>query len=92
MRSRKSMSFHNKTYDVIEKISAVAANPQNAERFLSFPGARDLSEHPKIIAFRNDQENLANAWTRAIARADSRSANHRCRERPGLRARLKNSI
>jgi len=44
------------TYDVIEKISAVAANPQNAERFLSFPGARDLSEHPKIIAFRNDQE------------------------------------
>jgi len=45
-----------KTYDVIEKISAVAANPQNAERFLSFPGARDLSEHPKIIALRNDQE------------------------------------
>jgi uncharacterized membrane protein required for colicin V production len=45
-----------KTYDVIEKISAVAANPQNAERFLSFPGARELSEHPKIIALRNDQE------------------------------------
>jgi uncharacterized membrane protein required for colicin V production len=44
------------TYDVIEKIGAVAANPQNAERFLSFPGARELSEHPKIIALRNDQE------------------------------------
>jgi uncharacterized membrane protein required for colicin V production len=45
-----------KTYDVIEKISAVAANPQNAERFLSFPGARELSEHPKVVALRNDQE------------------------------------
>ena len=43
-------------YDLIEKIGAVAANPQNAERFLSFPGARELSEHPKIIALRNDQE------------------------------------
>src|SRR5438046_8641694 len=45
-----------KTYDVIEKIGAIAANPQNAERFLEFPGARELSEHPKIIALRNDQE------------------------------------
>ena len=45
-----------KTYNVIEKVGAVAANPQNAERFLSFPGARELSEHPKIIALRNDQE------------------------------------
>jgi len=45
-----------KTYDVIEKVGAIAANPQNAERFLSFPGARELSEHPKIIALRNDQE------------------------------------
>src|ERR1700737_2177246 len=43
-------------YDLIEKLGAVAANPQNAERFLSFPGARELSEHPKIIALRNDQE------------------------------------
>ena len=44
------------TYDIIEKIGTVAANPQNAERFLEFPGARELSEHPKIIALRNDQE------------------------------------
>src|SRR5881398_412300 len=45
-----------KTYDVVEKIGAIAANPQNAERFLEFPGARELSEHPKIIALRNDPE------------------------------------
>ena len=45
-----------KTYDVIEKIGAIVSNPQNAERFLEFPGARELSEHPKIIALRNDPE------------------------------------
>ena len=45
-----------KTYDFIEKIGAIAANPQYAERFLEYPGARELSEHPKIIALRNDQE------------------------------------
>ncbi len=44
------------TYDLIEKVGQVAANPQNAERFLEYPGARELSEHPKIIALRNDQE------------------------------------
>jgi len=45
-----------KNYDLIEKVGQVAANPQNAERFLQFPGARELSEHPKIVALRNDQE------------------------------------
>src|SRR5256886_6433859 len=45
-----------KTYDVIEKVGAIAANPEYAERFLQYPGARELSEHPKIIALRNDQE------------------------------------
>jgi uncharacterized membrane protein required for colicin V production len=44
------------TYDVIEKVGAIAANPQYGERFLEYPGARELSEHPKIIALRNDQE------------------------------------
>ena len=43
-------------YDFIEKVGAIAANPQYAERFLEYPGARELSEHPKIIALRNDQE------------------------------------
>jgi uncharacterized membrane protein required for colicin V production len=43
-------------YDFVEKVGAIAANPQFAERFLEYPGARELSEHPKIIALRNDQE------------------------------------
>ena len=45
-----------RTYDVIEKVGAIAANPQYAERFLEYPGAKELSEHPKIVALRNDQE------------------------------------
>lgn len=45
-----------KNYELIEKVGQVAANPQNAERFLEYPGARELSEHPKIVALRNDQE------------------------------------
>jgi hypothetical protein len=45
-----------KTYDFIERVGAIAANPQYAERFLEYPGAKELSEHPKIIALRSDQE------------------------------------
>ena len=45
-----------RNYDFIEKVGQVAANPVYAERFLEYPGARELSEHPKIVALRNDQE------------------------------------
>ncbi len=78
-----------KTYDLIEKIGTVAANPQYAERFLEYPGAKDLSEHPKIVALRNDQEVskmlVENDWLDLIQ--DHRvidAAND-----PELRARLK---
>ncbi len=53
---KKSDIVPPKTYDLIEKIGTVAANPQYAERFLEYPGAKELSEHPKIVALRNDQE------------------------------------
>ncbi len=53
---KKTDVVPSKTYDLIEKIGTVAANPQYAERFLEYPGAKELSEHPKIIALRNDQE------------------------------------
>jgi hypothetical protein len=45
-----------KTYDTLAKVGAVLASPERARRFLSFPGARDLSEHPKIVALRDDPE------------------------------------
>jgi hypothetical protein len=53
---KKADVVPQKTYDLIEKVGAIAANPQYAEKFLEFPGAKELSEHPKIIALRNDPE------------------------------------
>ena len=41
-------------YRVLEKAGQVASNVQSAERFLSYPGAREISEHPKVVALRND--------------------------------------
>ncbi len=43
-------------YRDLEKAGQVAANVENAQRFLSFPGAREISEHPKVIALRNDRQ------------------------------------
>ena len=45
-----------KSYDTLAKVAAVFSNPERAQRFLSFPGARELSEHPKIVALRGDPE------------------------------------
>jgi Colicin V production protein len=45
-----------KIYDDLDKLGQVASDRQTAERFLSFPGARQLSENPRIIALRNDRE------------------------------------
>lgn len=53
---KKTDIVPQKTYDLIEKVGTVAANPQYAERFLEYPGAKDLAEHPKVVALRNDQE------------------------------------
>ena len=43
-------------YQALQDAGTVCANPDNARRFLSFPGATELSEHPKIVALRNDPE------------------------------------
>jgi colicin V production protein len=43
-------------YQTLKDAGTVCANPENARRFLSFPGAAELSEHPKIVALRNDPE------------------------------------
>ena len=45
-----------KTYEALGKVGQVVSSPKKAERFLSYPGARDLTEHPKIAALRNDPE------------------------------------
>jgi hypothetical protein len=41
-------------YRVLEKAGQVASNAQSAEKFLSYPGAREISEHPRVVALRND--------------------------------------
>src|SRR6266550_598489 len=43
-------------YQTLKDAGTVCANPESAHRFLSFPGAAELSEHPKIVALRNDPE------------------------------------
>lgn len=43
-------------YQTLRDAGTVCANPESARRFLSFPGAVELSEHPKIVALRNDPE------------------------------------
>src|SRR5262249_1597807 len=53
---KKADVVPQRVYDLTEKVGQVASNPQNAERFLEYPGARELSEHPKIVALRKDQE------------------------------------
>jgi hypothetical protein len=43
-------------YQTLKDAGTVCANPESARRFLSFPGAVELGEHPKIVALRNDPE------------------------------------
>jgi uncharacterized membrane protein required for colicin V production len=45
-----------KTYEVLGKVGSVFSSPARAQKFLTFPGARELSEHPKIVALRDDPE------------------------------------
>jgi hypothetical protein len=45
-----------KSYETVAKVAAVCSSPERARKFLSFPGARQLSEHPKIVALRDDPE------------------------------------
>lgn len=53
---KKTDAIPTKTYETVGKLGQVISNPQSADRFLSFPGAQELSEHPKIVALRDDPE------------------------------------
>lgn len=53
---KKSDVVPTRTYEILGKLGQVASSPQNAERFLSYPGAHELSEHPRIVALRDDPE------------------------------------
>ena len=49
-------SFDFQIYPSLGDLGTVLANPETARRFLNYPGAKELSEHPKILALRNDPE------------------------------------
>ena len=44
------------TYQTLGKVGTMVSNPQSTERFLSYPGAKELTENPRIIALRDDPE------------------------------------
>jgi hypothetical protein len=47
------------TYQTLGKMGTVASSPRSTERFLSYPGAKELTENPRIIALRDDREIVA---------------------------------
>lgn len=53
---KKADAIPTGVYQNLGEMGTVLANPETARKFLSFPGARELSEHPKIVALRNDPE------------------------------------
>ena len=57
-----------RTYEMLEKAGSVLSNPERTQKFLTFPGARELAEHPKIVALRSDPENWAVASRMPIRR------------------------
>src|SRR4029453_12203857 len=44
------------TYEMLEKAGSVLSSPERTQKFLTFPGARELAEHPKAVALRSDRE------------------------------------
>lgn len=45
-----------RTYQTLGKLGTVVSNPQSAARFLFYPGAKQLTQNPKIVALRDDPE------------------------------------
>jgi hypothetical protein len=44
----------HRTYETLEKAGSVLSSPERTQKFLTFPGARELAEHPKVVALRSD--------------------------------------
>jgi len=53
---KKADVVPTKTYETLGKLGKIVSDPESAQRFLSFPGAHQLSENPKIVALRDDPE------------------------------------
>jgi uncharacterized membrane protein required for colicin V production len=53
---KKADVVPTKTYETFARVGKLVSNPDSAQRFLSFPGAHELSQNPKIVALREDPE------------------------------------
>jgi hypothetical protein len=53
---KKTDALPTGVYQTLSEAGTVLSDPETARRFLDSPGARELSEHPKIVALRNDPE------------------------------------
>lgn len=53
---KNSDPISQRTYETLEKAGNVLSSPERTQKFLTFSGARELAEHPKIVALRNDPE------------------------------------
>ena len=53
---KNSDPISQRTYETLKKAGNVLSSPDRTKKFLTFSGARELAEHPKIVALRNDPE------------------------------------
>ena len=44
------------TYATLEKVGQIASDPESIQRFFQYPGAKELTQNPRLIALRKDPE------------------------------------
>jgi hypothetical protein len=53
---KKADVIPTQTYETLGRVTQILSDPENAQRFLAYPGARELADNPKIVALRDDPE------------------------------------
>jgi uncharacterized membrane protein required for colicin V production len=53
---KKADVIPTQAYDILGKVGRVFSDPESAQRFLAFPGTRELGGNPRIVALREDPE------------------------------------
>jgi hypothetical protein len=79
-----------KAYDILGKAGKVASDPNGAQRFLSFPGARELSENPRVVA--RGKTSRSPILFPGTPRLVAKPKDPRCRQRSESDTTLKDSI
>ena len=66
------------TYDTLGRVARTLSDPENAERFLAYPGAHELADNPKIVAIARRSGNHAACFRRQILRVAPKSKDPGC--------------